>query len=167
METSSSPRKKRINHEHREQVKVVNFLERQKDYGNVLWFTANVRETYTGSYFQNNYNYAAGVRKGLSDLLILVPEWVLFVELKRPRNVLRDGSIGASPSAVRSEQLEFIELINKYGKPLKASIAYGHEEAIAFISSHLKSVSPPTQTDAERHQSYLEFQQFIHGDAKM
>lgn len=162
------PQKKRkINHEHYEQVKVVRFLEQQKSYGNIYRFTANVRETYTGSYFQNNYNQAAGVRAGLPDLLILAPGKIIFIELKRPKTILQNGCVGASPSTIKPEQLHWLADLNKYECCVVAQICYGACEAINFISSHLKSVSPPTQTDAERHKSMDEFECFINGDAKV
>lgn len=164
MQTSSFPnKKKRINHEHHEQVKVVRWLERQKEYGNIYRFTANVRETYTGSFFQNNYNAAAGVRPGLPDLLVLAPGKLIFVELKRPRNVLLNGTLGASPSSTKPEQLHWLQDLNRYECCVAAQICYGAEEAINFISSHLKSVQAPTQTDAERRQSVVEFKRFIDG----
>lgn len=156
-------KKKRINHEHHEQVKVVRWLERQKEYGNIYRFTANVRETYTGSFFQNNYNAAAGVRPGLPDLLVLAPGKIIFVELKRPRRMLLNGTLGSSPSRTDADQLHWLQDLNSYACCVAAKICYGADEAISFISSHLKSVQAPTQTDAERRQSVVEFKRFIDG----
>lgn len=146
---------------------MVRWLEIQKTYGNVLYFTANVRETYTGSYYQNSVNHASGVRPGLSDLLILTPDWVLFVELKLPRRVLLNGSLGSSPSTVSPEQLEFINIVNKYKNNVKGVIAYGADEAIKFITQHLRSVQAPTQTNKERTQSLDAFRGFLHGGSEV
>ena len=128
------------------------------EYGNILRFTANVRETYThGSHFQNNYNKSAGVRKGLPDLTILTPRKILFLELKRT---------GATASAVSPEQREWIRDLNIYGATVVAKVCFGYEESINFITSHIETTLPPqAQSVEERDQAIESFSSFLHGES--
>lgn len=148
------PKQKRTDWEHHEQVEVVRFLERQRSYGNVIMFTSNPRETYTGSFYQNNKNKAAGLRSGLPDLLVLLKKYMVWIEMKRPR---------PSPSVISFEQQEWINALNQYGPPCRATVCYGAVEAISLLTNLIGDVSTPTQTDTERNQSSNEFYSFIHG----
>ena len=84
-----------------------------------------------------------GVSKGFPDYCILVPTvtqgiCTVFIELKRQRKVLKNGKIGASPSATSEEQISWILELNKC-ESTEAIICYGAEEAIEYVEE-LKKV---------------------------
>jgi len=156
---------KRILHELSEQVKVVRWLKEQSYYGRVLKFTAIPNNTFTPFWSEINRKKSEGVEGGLPDLFILIPKWQIWIEMKRPRNILKNGKLGASPSRVEEEQLEWIQLINAYPNT-RAIIAYGADEAINFLTSLIGDVSIPKYektSDEERSKSVAEFREFLHG----
>lgn len=108
-----------------EQIEVVNFLEGEKLKGTVLFFSAIPASTYTKSWNQKRTNWATGVRRGVSDLIILVKKGILFCEMKR-----RKGS------KTSLEQKQFIGLVNAY-EAVEGKICYGADEAIAWIKEFL------------------------------
>lgn len=114
--------------EHKEQVKYVRWLETLKQKGEVLKYTATAQNTWTPSMLQVNLNRAAGVRKGFPDTVTALQKILLFIELKLPKRIKLDGSLGKSPSTVMSEQIEWINTLNQYCC-VYAFIAYGFEEA--------------------------------------
>ena len=72
---------------------------------------------------------AEGVRRGVPDLFLMLPrgQWSgLFIEMKR-RN--------APPSAVKTEQREFIDRAERHG--YRAVACRGADEAIAVITDYL------------------------------
>lgn len=161
------PHKKKIYHELHEQKRVVKFLREQELFGRVVKFTATAQSTYTG-YAEQARLSASGVERGLPDLImILQPDQkksvLCFIEMKRPRKILKNGKMGASPSTVGIEQLEWINALNNLGTPVIATIAYGSDEAIKTITSLLGDVSPPIKTQSERDQSFAEFTSFVNG----
>lgn len=155
MEPLKPTKKRNIRHEHKEQVKVIRFLEQQKSYGRVLLFTANTRETYTGSYFQNQLNKASGVRPGLPDLLILLPGRMVWIELKRPK-----VGPAAGPSHVSAEQEEWITRLNKYPHQI-ATVCYGADAAIKILTELIGDVSTPKETNEETNNRISEFSSFL------
>ena len=114
--------------EHHEQVKYVRWLEKLKQQGKVIQYTATAQNTWTPSILQVNLNRAAGVRKGFPDTVTALQKILLFIELKLPKRILRNGKIGKSPSTVMSEQIDWINTLNQYCCVF-AFIAYGFEEA--------------------------------------
>ena len=65
-----------------------------------------------------------GVKKGVPDLVVFLPNKILFVEMKRVKG-----------SRVSNEQNEWIDLLNKYDYCV-ASVCYGGEDAI----THTKTI---------------------------
>ena len=66
-----------------------------------------------------------GVSRGFPDYIIVTNTGIIFIELKRATKSL---------SRVSPEQKQWIETLSAAGSP--AYIAYGAEEAIAFIEQH-------------------------------
>lgn len=66
-----------------------------------------------------------GLIKGASDLVVMLPNKVLFIELKRASKSL---------STVSEEQIMFIDKVNQFDYA-DGKICYGAKEAIKFISS--------------------------------
>ena len=68
-----------------------------------------------------------GFHKGVPDYMILVPNGICFVEMKRKRG-----------GRIYPEQKEWVEALNKI-EGVEAAICKGADEAIAFVSGILDS----------------------------
>ena len=115
-----------------EQARFVDWLEKQN-----LLFSATAQSTYTTSWNQKRLNHATGLRKGVPDMLVIIPKdkskdgggYCLFIELKR----LRGGSVS-------KEQKHWHDSINGLETPYtQAYIAKGADEAIRIVSHYLKN----------------------------
>ena len=112
--------------ERHEQAAFVEWLELQG-----LLFTAIPNSTYTTSFAAKRRNHEQGLRKGLPDLVIVIPPEraasglgrVVFCELKR-----RKGGV------VSLEQKNWIASLNAVGGTVDAFVAHGADEAIAEIA---------------------------------
>jgi len=80
---------------------------------------------------------AAGKRKGVSDLIIMLPSKILFIELKRRKKKLKNGDFSIAHSKPSKEQYQFMTDANKFDYA-EAVVCYGARDAIAFINSHRK-----------------------------
>jgi len=75
-----------------------------------------------------------GKIKGVSDIIVLLPNKILFIELKRAKKRLKSGGLSISHTKVSKEQYSFMTSINEFGYA-EATICYGCKEAIEFIES--------------------------------
>ena len=98
-----------------EQTCFVNWLE-----ANSYIFTSIPNNTYTRSWSQKNKNKRNGLRPGLPDLIVLLPDRVCWVEMKRVKG-----------GTVSKEQKEWIAALNGRGTP--AAVCKGFEAAKSFI----------------------------------
>ena len=80
---------------------------------------------------------AAGKVKGTSDLIIMLPSKILFIELKRKAKVLKSGKLSVSHTNTSVEQKSFLKAVNGFGYA-EGSVCYGSAEAIEYIQSFLK-----------------------------
>ena len=119
--------------ERHEQSAFVDWLEAQG-----LLFSATAQSTYTTSWNQKRLKHVTGLRKGVPDMLVLIPKdkskdgggYCLFIEMKR----LKGGSVS-------KEQRVWLDSINALETPYtQAYIAKGSAEAIKTVSHYLKSV---------------------------
>lgn len=109
-----------------EQARFVDWLDSQG-----LLFSATAQSTYTTSWNQKRLNNATGLRKGVPDMLVIIPierardsiGRVVFVELKR----IKGG-------AVSPEQKKWIAALNAVGGTVDAFVAHGADEAIEEIA---------------------------------
>lgn len=109
-----------------EQSALVNWLEAQG-----LLFSSTAQSTYTTSWNQKRLNHATGLRKGVPDMLIVIPPEravdgtgrVIFCEMKRQRG-----------GVVSPEQKKWIAALNAVGGTVDAFIAHGADEAIEEIA---------------------------------
>ncbi|MBR8461491.1 VRR-NUC domain-containing protein [Campylobacter sp. faydin G-24] len=69
---------------------------------------------------------ALGVSAGFPDLIVFLPNVVLFIELKRAKKSL---------SRVSANQKNWIDVLNMY-EYAKAKVCYGADEAIEFIKAN-------------------------------
>lgn len=110
------------NSEASEQIKLVWWLENIKRYK----FTAIVNETYTPFHSQKLKNAKMGLRKGLPDLLIIVPtakrNLLVFMEMKNPSkkskkdinplNLDRKEFVKSEKFGVRLSQFDWLTALN-------------------------------------------------------
>jgi len=108
---------------------LVEWLDKQKNLGNVLLFSHIPNETYTTSWKQKAKNKNSGVRRGVPDyIIVMATGYILFVEMKR-----------ISGSTTAPEQKEWIKAINLCDN-CEAKICKGSSEAIKFIEEFLPAL---------------------------
>ena len=90
-----------------------------------LTFSHIPNSTWTPSFGAMQRNKALGVDAGIPDYIVLTPNGVLFVEMKR-----REGS------TVSARQKEWIEHINET-PGAQAEVCYGYQEAIEFVEKFI------------------------------
>ena len=78
----------------------------------------------------------SGLRVGASDMVVFTDKRILFIELKRKPITTKKGNASYSNSVTSPEQLEFIEMANKYPYA-KAKVCYGYVDSIKFIEEWL------------------------------
>lgn len=113
---------KMVPSEYEEQCAFVEYLELKK-----LKFTAIPNSTYTKSFNQKRRNKCSGLRPGLPDLLVVLPEQLLFIEMKRTKG-----------GRLSLHQKGWIEALNKINN-VEAIICKGAGEAIDAIETRLKN----------------------------
>lgn len=119
-----------------EQHSVVEWLR----YNNIMHFApTNENNTY-----KQNRKYAmiaeqkakaAGKLKGVSDLIVMLPNKILFIEMKRRRKLLKNGCTSITHTKVSKEQYEFLTKVNKFDYA-EGVVCYGAKEAIELIKQH-------------------------------
>jgi len=79
-----------------------------------------------------------GKVKGVSDVIVMLPNKILFIELKRSRKTLKSGKLSISHTKVSPEQKIFLNKINEdFNNYAEAYVCYGAEEAKEIIESRL------------------------------
>ena len=78
-----------------------------------------------------------GVSKGYPDFSLLVPTktqgtLTIFIELKRKKRLLKNGTYTTSHTKTSPEQLEWIKRLNEC-EATEARVCYGAAEAIAYV----------------------------------
>jgi len=125
-----------------EQEKFVGYLLTLKTRKKICEFFAITNENNT--YKQNkHYSMIAevkakkiGKRKGASDLCIVLPNSVVFIEMKRRKKILKSGKLSTSGIAVSVEQEKFLEAVTN-SNVVNGAICYGYDEAVAYINKFL------------------------------
>lgn len=105
--------------EYEECLALVDFLKLQH-----LLFTHIPNETFTKSWNQKLKNKAMGVSSGVPDYIVVLPDKILFIEMKR-----------AKKGRVSPDQEVWIKALNDAGTP--ARVCCGAQEAIDFIKEYL------------------------------
>ena len=111
-----------------EQANLVLWLEK-----NNYTYTAIPNSTYTKSFKQKMMNTLTGVKPWLCDMLIVLKNWwLLFIELKRLKKVLKSWKLSTSNSSISENQQEWIDALNNINN-IQAEICYGCDESIEII----------------------------------
>ena len=151
------PKPKRQHPELHEQKLLCHWLEKQKEFGRVLKYSAINPTPYKHSYQELAITKAAGQKKGVPDMLVLLPTEIVWIEMKRP---------GASPSSVSEDQREWNRLLNSFPHS-HAYIAYSAEEAIQYLTQFIPDVSIPKaseESNETRSARSASFHSFIYGE---
>ncbi len=77
-----------------------------------------------------------GKRKGVSDLIIMLPDKILFVEMKRNKTVLKSGKL-STENLLKQDQKEFLDVVNGFGYA-EGYCAYGFKQAKEIIDNYFK-----------------------------
>ena len=112
--------------EYEEQCLLVEYLEYKK-----LKFSKIAQETFTKSWGVVMKNRKSGLRKGVPDMLILIPltkkqNGLVFIEMKKKKG-----------GTLSKEQEEWREELNKC-KGIVSAVCYGFDEAKLLIDTLLK-----------------------------
>jgi len=95
-------------------------------------------ETYTKSWNQKRRNKRQGVSRGFPDYCIIVNGTMLFIEMKRPKKRLKNGTFSASNSKVSPEQETWLDEINTVEGNIHGCVCYGCDEAVEVVLRYLK-----------------------------
>ena len=77
-----------------------------------------------------------GKVKGVSDVVVMLHNKILFIELKRARKVLKNGKLSVSHTKVSDEQKSFLNGVNAFSYAI-GHLCYGAEEAMKIIEENL------------------------------
>jgi len=81
-----------------------------------------------------------GVTAGVSDYIVMLPNKILFIELKRARKRLKSGKLSISHTNVSDEQKIFLNTINEeFCKYASAVVCYGAREAIEVVEEYINA----------------------------
>ena len=101
-------------------------------------YTAIPNSTYTKWWKQKIINMITWLKPWLCDMLVVLKRGsLLFIEMKLPRKVLKNGSLWASPSTVSEEQKKWIEILGNIDNVM-AEISYGCDHAIELVDQYEK-----------------------------
>lgn len=108
-------------------MQVADYCELLKAQGKVTAFSHIPNSTFTKSWSVKNRNTSMGVRAGVPDMLIVFPDKVLFLELKR----LKGGKVSEAQKA-------WVEALTCVSGNVYAAIAAGFDEAKREIDDLLE-----------------------------
>ena len=134
---------KKQNNEAVEQKKCVEYLRILEARGKIITFFAPMNENLmSGSNREKaikieNKAKAMGKRSGVSDLVIVLRDKVLFVELKRAGKWLKNGKISYAGIKVSENQKAFLDKVEK-SEVCNGFIAYGFNDFKDKIDEILK-----------------------------
>ena len=120
--------------EEEEQKALVKWLKK-KNY----FFFANVNEnkqSFTNKFLATKIeakSKSMGKVKGVSDLCVFTENTIVFIELKKQRPVLKNGSLGTATSKPTDEQMQFIAKVNGF-KYAYGFVAFGCDECIKILA---------------------------------
>lgn len=117
--------------EQQEQIKVVNYLSILERQGKIITYFA-VPNGGTRNKIEATGLKKEGARAGVSDLIIVLKEKVLFLEMKRSPNVLKSGKLSYLNSKISDAQVKFLETV-KQNKNCVSNVAYGFADARSKI----------------------------------
>ena len=121
--------------ERQEQIKVTTYLEMLKRSGKVLFYYAIPNGGSRNALEAKNLK-SEGVRAGVSDLCVILPDKTLYIEMKKRPKILKNGKKSTAGIKVSDAQKEFIETVTK-NPHINAKVCFGFDEAVKFVDSHI------------------------------
>ena len=79
---------------------------------------------------------AQGVVSGVSDIVVMLPKKILFIEMKRRKKKLKNGDYSISHTKVSKAQFDFLTMVNKHDYAT-GKVCYGFDEAVDFIKDNM------------------------------
>lgn len=127
------------NEESNEQIKVVDWCRANK----IFVFAVPNGSHIAGSAAQRarkmHFMKKEGMLVGASDLVVMLDKVILFIEMKKRKKLLKNGSLSSAGISISEFQLQFLDQVKEYDYAT-STIAYGADEAIKYIKKH-KGVS--------------------------
>jgi len=77
-----------------------------------------------------------GLVNGVSDVIVMLPNKILFIEMKRQKKKLTTGKMSSTSISVSDEQKSFLKKVNGFDYA-HGIIAYGFNEAMEFIEKEI------------------------------
>jgi len=122
--------------EHYEQIKVIDYLSILQRQGKVISYFAVPNGGSRNKLEAINLK-REGVKAGVSDLVVILKNKVLFVEMKRKPKILKSGKISYTGIKVSDNQKKFLNEI-KSSEVCEGFVAYGFDEFKNKIDNILK-----------------------------
>lgn len=123
------------NEESNEQIKVVDWCKAHK----ILCFAVPNGSHLAGSAVQRarkmHFLKQEGLKAGVSDLVVMTNNKILFIEMKKCKKKLKNGELSTSGISVSEFQLQFLDEVATYDYAV-STLAYGADEAIKFIKKY-------------------------------
>jgi len=82
---------------------------------------------------------AMGKVAGVCDMVVFLEEKILFIELKRKKKLLKNGTYSTSHTSTSESQKKFIGNANRFDY-VESKVCYGWEEAKEFIETYRQKV---------------------------
>jgi hypothetical protein len=121
--------------EHKEQKKLVGYLTLLENTNKIVTFFA-VPNGGSRNVVEAKNMKREGVRAGVSDIVVVLRDKVLFIEMKRLPDRLKSGKLSFSKIKTSEKQKEFLKKIN--GSDVCAGkVCYGAGEAIEYINREI------------------------------
>ena len=79
---------------------------------------------------------SSGKVKGVSDMVVMLKDRILFIELKRRPRKLKNGKLSTSHTKTSDEQLDFLDRVNRFGYA-HGKVCYGAKEAVEYIKEQI------------------------------
>jgi hypothetical protein len=118
-----------------EQKKFVRYLTLKKIYHFAVKNESGTNYQGNGKFIGGN-DKQMGKKTGVSDLVIMLDDKILFIEMKRCRKELKSGKL-STENLLKPEQEQFLNTVNGF-KYAKGFVAYGFLEAKEIIENELK-----------------------------
>lgn len=122
--------------EDEEQIALVQYLKLKK----LFYFAVPNGAYLAGSKLQRAKQMqrlkSQGLIDGVSDIIVLLEDKILFIEMKRRPKILKSGKESVSHTSISKEQKIFLESVGKF-KYAESTVAYGAKQAIEFINKHI------------------------------
>ena len=124
-------------------IEVVKYLRGLQSQKKIITFFAAINETRVKSSnpIKNKAialkEYAMGKRSGVSDITIILKDKVLFLEMKQPKKLLKNGTYTNSHSKQSESQIEFEKEVTK-SDVCSYEVGYGFLNAKEIIGEYIK-----------------------------